>query len=539
MIKYILVFTFLFSINSVYAQTQEWASIYTGPNTLPDVAKKVVTDNSGNIYVTGYSHGGSSGNDYATVKYDQLGIEQWVKRYNGTGNSSDGATSMCIDNNGNIYVTGTSSGTSGSQVEDFLTIKYNSAGDELWVKRYNGQGNNRDEAVSIAVDNNGNVYVTGWTMNGNFSDYATIKYDASGNEVWVKTFNNGYDDMPSAVVVDASGNIYVTGFTTDITTSYDYLTIKYNTNGSIIWQKQFNRSGAAADTPYDMTVDAYGVYITGSSELTFPLSEFTTVKYDTSGVLLWSKGYKGPVDSSNVAYSVTSDNSGNIYVTGSSAGSLTGNDCATIKYNSAGDLQWVQRYNGTGNSNDLGRDIITDAAGNIYVTGYGVENGFGIAYNLLKYNSAGVQQWVKTYNGAFDQNDFSYSVALDNSNNIIITGTSATNTSTGVYATVKYSQPNVITNVSSEIPSRFLLSQNYPNPFNPVTNIEFSIPKNLTIKLGVYDMLGREIESLVNQNLNAGTYKANWDATKYSSGIYYYKISAGEFTQTKKMVLLK
>lgn len=96
-----------------------------------------------------------------------------------------------------------------------------------------------------------------------------------------------------------------------------------------------------------------------------------------------------------------------------------------------------------------------------------------------------------------------------------------------------------ITNINSEIPKEFLLRQNYPNPFNPVTNIEFSIPRQDFVKISVYDILGKEIGILVNENLNAGTYKVDFDASQMPSGVYFYRIQTTDFTESKKMVLLK
>ena len=93
--------------------------------------------------------------------------------------------------------------------------------------------------------------------------------------------------------------------------------------------------------------------------------------------------------------------------------------------------------------------------------------------------------------------------------------------------------------ISSEIPKQYSLSQNYPNPFNPATNIRFSIPVSGNVKLTVFDMLGREVETLVNENLSAGTFNADWDASKYSSGVYFYKFETAEFSEIKKMVLVK
>jgi len=93
--------------------------------------------------------------------------------------------------------------------------------------------------------------------------------------------------------------------------------------------------------------------------------------------------------------------------------------------------------------------------------------------------------------------------------------------------------------VSEITPVRFELSQNYPNPFNPVTEISFDIPKSTLVSLTVYDALGREVETLLNEVVNAGTYKYNWDASSYPSGVYLYRLTAGDFSITKKMTLIK
>lgn len=93
--------------------------------------------------------------------------------------------------------------------------------------------------------------------------------------------------------------------------------------------------------------------------------------------------------------------------------------------------------------------------------------------------------------------------------------------------------------ISGLIPKTYSISQNYPNPFNPATKIDLDLPKNTMVKVAVYDMLGREVEVLVNSQLNAGSYKLDWNAVKYSSGIYFYKIITSEFTDTKKMILVK
>ncbi len=96
-----------------------------------------------------------------------------------------------------------------------------------------------------------------------------------------------------------------------------------------------------------------------------------------------------------------------------------------------------------------------------------------------------------------------------------------------------------IQNITSEIPERYELLQNYPNPFNPATKIEFSIPKAEYVKLIIYDALGREIETLVSENLNAGTYQAKWNGSNYASGVYFYQLQAESYSETKTMMLVK
>ncbi len=109
---------------------------------------------------------------------------------------------------------------------------------------------------------------------------------------------------------------------------------------------------------------------------------------------------------------------------------------------------------------------------------------------------------------------------------------------TNIYA----NQEGLITGINqngTEIPNNYSLSQNYPNPFNPVTNIKFNLPKSGYVKLVVFDIMGREVATMVNENLNAGSYTADFDASRLSSGIYFYKLITADFTDTKKMMLVK
>ena len=167
---------------SVYAT---WVARYNGPWNFMDEARAIAVDDAGNVYVTGGSDGVGIGLDYATIKYNSAGQQQWVARYNGPVNGVDEADAIAVDSSGNVYVTGRSPGA--GTADDYATIKYNSSGQEQWVARYNGPGNYTDQAYAIAVDSFGNVYVTGTSDSGGQGtnyDYLTIKYNSNGQEQW-------------------------------------------------------------------------------------------------------------------------------------------------------------------------------------------------------------------------------------------------------------------------------------------------------------------------------------------------------------------
>jgi hypothetical protein len=182
----------------------------------------------------------------------------------------------------------------------------------------------------------------------------------------------------------------------------------------------------------------------------------------------------------------------------------------------------------------------------VYVTGSSI--GTNYDYATIKYNSSGVQQWVIRYNGPGNSYDYASSLAVDGSGNVYVTGVSFGSGTYYDYATIKYSQTVGIIPISNQIPEAFRLYQNFPNPFNPTTKIRFDNPPSPLserrdrggfVQLIVYDILGREVAVLVNEQLNPRTYEAEWDGSNYPSGVYYYILTSGEFRETRKMVLIR
>ncbi len=361
----------------------------------------------------------------------------WVRRYNGSpGNGTDYAVAIAVDGAGNVYVTGQSD-AAGTVERDWATIKYNSAGDTLWVRRYNGPGNGTDYGYAVAVDGTGNVYVTGMsTGSGTERDYLTIKYNSAGDTLWVRRYNgpgNGYD-FALALAVDGMGNVYVTGYGHGSGTGYDYATIKYNSAGDSLWVARYN----------------------------------------------------GPGNDADCAYAIAVDGAGNVYVTGNSTGIGTADDYATIKYNSAGNQQWVARYDGPGNGIDMANALAVDGTGNVYMTGWSTGSGTGADYTTIKY--------VQT--------------------------------------------PGVEENRQPLSAGRYSLTAE-PNPFTKHTTIRYTVPIAGKVSIKLYNATGRLIETLVNDNLNAGTYTLkieNWKS-KISKGVYFLKYESDTDKSVLKLIV--
>jgi uncharacterized delta-60 repeat protein len=531
---------FIFASLQVFSQVSTvWEKRYNGTGNNYDEATSIFVDNAGNVYVAGGSTGTGSGKDYTVVKYNSVGDLQWTGRYNGTANLDDDAYLVKVDNSGNVYVSGASNGT-GTGL-DYAVVKYNSAGVQQWVYRYNGPGNATDEVYSLQADASGNVYLTGYSNGGaSGDDVCTIKLNSAGAEQWVKRYNGSADndDYGNSVVIDNSGNCYVTCAVTTAT-NLDYLTLKYDAAGNQLWAVFYNGPANGEDFPSSNTIDASGnIYVTGYSEGTGTSRDYCTIKYNNSGAQQWVTRFDGP-DGWDEAFNIIIDNAGNVYVTGNSAGTGTGDDYCTIKYNNSGVQQWTARYNGSGASNDYCNWVAVDPTGNVYVTGI-VGDGTGNPQNMVTigYNPAGVQQWVQTYNGTGNEFDTGNALAVDNLGNVYVTGGSDNPNNTDFF-TIKYSSTIGIQQVSSEIPQKFSLEQNYPNPFNPYTKIKFSVPQNSYVKIAVYDASGKTVETIVNDNLSAGIYETTFDASRYSSGVYFYKLITDNYSETRKMVLIK
>jgi uncharacterized delta-60 repeat protein len=330
-----------------------WTRKYNGPGNGYDFPYAIAVDGQANVYITGESQGSGTDADWATIKYNTNGLQQWVTRQNGSANLYDAAWGIAVDGSYNVYVTGQIQTSSSNS--DMLTIKYNSNGSAVWMQTYDGTANGNDCGNAIAVDNAGNAYITGESDGSNFyADYVTIKYSGFGTQQWVSRYNgpgNG-DDFAVAIVVDNQGNSYITGLSTGISNYYDYATIKYNSNGDTVWVRRYNGPGDRDDRAWSIAVDNHGdVYITGDSYYSDDiLEDYATIKYSSYGVQRWIARFDGEEESHDYCFKIALDSSNNVYVAGSTD-DTSGYDYGTIKYLQAPGVEEENSYHILHNEN--------------------------------------------------------------------------------------------------------------------------------------------------------------------------------------------
>lgn len=315
-----------------------------------------------------------------------------------------------------------------------------------WESRMNGDGDFIDKSVDLELDSDGNTYVTGSSYSGTSFDLVTVKYDSDGVEQWRSSYGGSGVDEAHALVLDGNNDVIVTGSRFMGGSDWDIVTIKYNgVTGTEIWSV-IHSGTSNFDFSSDIAVDgSNNVVVVGSLEIGGGDVDFLTIKYSSAGALMWSDSFGG--SGSDDAKLVETDASGNIYVGGLheySVGS-TYFDFRLVKYNAGGVVQWsVTEDSGFGNL-DSPNAMTLDASGDIIMAGQGfttiVEEE---DYLTMKFdNATGALLWTALYGGDSEALDVVNAVATDASNNVYITGRSKSVATSSDYYTIAYSSAGV------------------------------------------------------------------------------------------------
>lgn len=483
-----------------------------------DEAKSVAIQPDGKIIVAGYFIDNSYDNQFAIVRFRQDGSLDSTFGVNGKvtttkfGSSGSKAYSIALQTDGKILVAGY---TNIGIKYVFAIARYNNNGtlDNTFGssgKITTSVGTNSCYAFSIALQPDGKIILAGYYNNGSNYDFALVRYNNNGildnsfgnNGVVVTDINNKYD-IAYSVAIQSDGKIVAAGYTSDDNhTSGDFILIRYNSDGTI--DSTFNSDGIVLtdfkngiDKAVQIKIQSDNKIIAVGYAYNDSTYDVALARYNSDGSLDDSFGLDGKVltaigNREDKAYAVALQFDGKIIVAGEYNNSpnhnYSDNDWVVLRYN----------INGT------------------------LDNSFGL--------------YGKAITSFGSSEEAAYCIALQSDGKIVVAGHSGYD-----FALIRYLNTSSTSGVDLSLKENmsFSLEQNFPNPFNPVTTIQFSISSREYLTLKVFDLLGREIETIANDYFNPGMHLLTFNAKDLSTGIYVYSLQIGNRILQKKMILLK
>ncbi len=512
---------------------------------------------------------------FTTISFPQAGQLDTTFGQNGivTIAGESFAHSVAIQSDGKIVAAGNSfNSTNGTNYYgDFTVVRYNSDGvlDNTFGTKgivITSVGTANDYANSIAIQSDGKIIAAGSSYNGSDNDFAVVRYNSNGsldntfgtNGIVITSVGDS-SDYATSIAIQSDGKIIAAGRSYN-GSDYDFALVRYNSNGSL--DNTFGTNGivttsvgASSDYANSIAIQSDGKIVAAGNSFNGSDDDFAVVRYNSNGAFDNTFGTNGIVitsvgDSSDYANSIAIQSDGKIIAAGYSYND-SDYDFALARYNSNGSLDNTFGTNGVvttdvGAAEYYANSIAIQSDGKIIAAGNSF-NGSNFDIALVRYNSNGSLDNTFGTNGVVTtdvgtEGDYATSIAIQSDEKIIVAGGSIYMARFSFLRIVRYLN-NASTGVdekdNGEIPTAFALEQNYPNPFNPTTAISYQLPVIGFVTLKVYDLLGREVATLVNETKAPGNYEVNFNASNLPSGVYFYRLKAEEFVETKKMILLK
>ena len=450
----------------------------------------------------------------------------WQRTYNHYPyNQSDYAFCIGQTTDGNFIVSGHDG------VYNIWVIKINPYGDTIWTCTPAG-----GEAYALIATNDGGCILTG--VNDSLTAF-TIKISGSGNLLWNKSYG-GSDVRLYSIIKTDDGGFLACG--RDWRTNIDGLIIKIDSLGNLLWMKYYP---AGFDKTLTSIINSPGgnFLVTGNDALTYgggDPAKTLLLKLNPIGDTIWSKRLSVN-NTSCVGINIVLNNNFLIITgfTGDTAVPWQNELTFIMKLDTNGNLIFAKDYTANNNEYYMSSSVINNTI--IFTT----SKGYGYNHISGKVYFADMEGQIYRQKEINDTGQVQLHAIYPISNNdILFAGYygfyGPTRNDYYVIRTDSLLNPPPIgvNNYSNRLPGSFTLYQNYPNPFNPKTTITFDLPKDIDIRLTVYDVLGREVYS-INEFRKSGSNMITFDGSNLASGVYYYSLETGTFAETRKMVLIK
>ena len=495
-----------------------WQNTFGG--NADEEAYSVVQTKDGGYVMTGYTKSFGAGlSDVILVKANSSGTELWKKTFGGS-NDEEGYSVIQTDDGGFLIAGATSSFAYGGR--DVWLVKTDSLGNEKWRKNHGGLSS--DGARCVAQTSDGGFILTGWTMSYGSDVYGNallFKTDSLGNEEWHSVFGGADADRGYCVRELIEGGYIITGYSASSGAGNDDLyLVKTDRSGNALWTKTFGGTGRDYGNSVEQTSD--GGFIMAGYTLSFGAGgdDVYVVKTDSSGTEEWSGTYGGLY--SDQAYLIKQTNDGSYIFTGH-----------TLSYGAGVHDVWLVKLSAVVPV-ELSSFTGEVSGDKILLTWTTASEKNNLGFEIEKRISSGYWQkigFVKGNGTTTEPKKYSF---IDN---IVCSGENYFRLKQiDLDGRYEYSP---IVEVSVPLPEKFSVFQNYPNPFNPSTRIVYSIPRNSRVVIKLFDILGNEIKTLMDEERPAGTGEVTFNAENLPGGVYLYNFSAGSFSETMKMVLMK
>ncbi len=415
-----------------------WYDTYNGASNLNDHSDLVATDSKGNVYVVGYSYENGTSQDTADIKiivYNPAGTVLWQDTFDGPGSGDDFPYAIAIDSKDNLYIAGST--TQVKTGTDFMLLKYEPTNKKRtdfrlsWARygtKKGGASKDSDAIKAMAIDKNGNIYVTGSSfLEGFAEDYYTIRYDTKGNVVWEARTDGGAKgkDIPRAITVDSSANVYVTGVSQADGSSTNYLTVKYSNLGKEVWKRKYNGSVSGSDDAQALVLNSSGryLYVVGNSDGISKMKDIAVVRYDTTNGNSQVARYDGKAHKDDTARGIAIDKDGNVWIVGTTQSVGNKSDIITLKFSK--DLNQLKALiydNSATHLSDQGNAIAVDNRGYIWVTGHTTNKDGTTDLIVIQYTLAGNINQIGIFDGPANKDDAGTSIVIDANGDAYVVG---------------------------------------------------------------------------------------------------------------------
>lgn len=419
--------------------------------------------------------------DFLLVKTNPNGAQLWNHSYGPCGFDICKSVQQTLD--GGYILAGL--GNPLYEYGNFLVLKTDTSGQTIWCRGYGGASADECNCVRQTIDGGYILAGTTYSFGAGVWDFWMVKTDVNGNSLWSHTFGGGYEDQCNCVQQTWDGGYILAGWTESFGAGgFDFWLVRTNSNGDSLWSRTFG--GTDDDRCYSVEQTSDGGYILGGFTRSFGAgdSDFWLVRTNANGDSVWSRTFGG--NSSDECHCLRQTSDG--------------------KYALAG---WTSSF-GAGEYD----------------------------FWLVKVDTDGDSLWSRTFGGRFREYCYSFEQTWDGGY-VLAGSTESFGASDDDFWLVKTGPDLASEQISVSVPAQYALYPNYPNPFNPSTRIAYDLARTSNVTLTAFDLLGRKVATLANGVQVAGSHTATFNGADLPSGIYFYRLQAGDFVAARKMVLLK